>query len=72
MKYYLVASTTCCMVGIEQCRGYIVGPALRQAFEKEFARRIILVSSSALALPGVSYLPYQKASGPFFIFPILI
>ena len=68
MKYYLVARTTCCMVGIEQCRGFIVGRSLRAAFEKEYAGRILMVTAGAQALPGISYVAYKKASGPFYIF----
>jgi len=68
MKYYLVARTTCCMVGIEQCRGFIVGRSLCAAFEKEYAGRILMVTAAAQALPGISYVTYKKASGPFYMY----
>jgi hypothetical protein len=61
MKYYLVARTTCAMVGIEQCRGFIVGRSLRVAFEREFAGRILMVTAGAQALPGISYVAYKRA-----------
>lgn len=67
MKYYLVARSTCCLVGIEQCRGYIVGRSLQQAFERQFAGRILLVTASAQALPGISYTAYKGPSWPFFL-----
>jgi hypothetical protein len=61
----LVARTTCVMVGIEQCRGFIVGRSLRAAFEREYAGRILMVTAVAQALPGISYVAYKRASGPF-------
>lgn len=63
MKYYLVARTTCAMVGIEQCRGFIVGRSLRAAFEREYAGRVLMVTAAALAWPGLSYVAYKRASG---------
>jgi hypothetical protein len=70
MKYYLVARTTCAMVpiaiGIEQCRGFIVGRSLRAAFEREYAGRILMVTAGAQALPGIAYVAFKKASGPFY------
>ena len=66
MKYYLVARTTCCMVGIEQCRGFIVGRSLRAAFENEYAGRILMVTSGAQALPGIAYVTYKRASRPLY------
>ncbi len=64
MLYYLVASTTCCMVGIEQCRVFSVRRSLRAAFEKEFAGRILLMGSSALSWP-VQYCVYKRAPALF-------
>lgn len=66
MKYYLVARTACVMVGIEQCRGYIVGRSLQAAFEREFAGRILMVTASAQVLPGVSFVAYKRAFGSFY------
>jgi hypothetical protein len=60
MLYYLVARTTCCMVGIEQCRIFAVRRSQRAAFEKEFAGRILLVGSTALSWP-VQYCVYKRA-----------
>ena len=65
MKYYLVARSACAMVGIDQCRGYIVGRALQAAFESEFAGRILMVTSCAQAFPGISFVPYERAFGSF-------
>jgi len=56
------------MVGIEQCRGFIVGRSLCAAFEKEYAGRILMVTAAAQALPGISYVTYKKASGPFYMY----
>jgi hypothetical protein len=63
MKYYLVARTACVMVGIEQCRGYIVGRSLQAAFEKEFAGRILIVTAGAVPLPGISFTVYERPPG---------
>jgi hypothetical protein len=62
MKFCLVARSACCLVGIEQCRGFIVGPFFRAAFEKEFAGRVLLVSEERFSFPGVSFVIYQGAS----------
>ncbi len=67
MLYYLVASTTCCMVGIEQCRVFSVRRSLRAAFEKEYAGRILLVGSSALSWP-VQFCVYNRASALFILY----
>jgi hypothetical protein len=56
------------MVGIEQCRGFIVGRSFRAAFEREFAGRILMVTAGAQALPGISYVAYKRASGPFYLY----
>lgn len=64
MKYYLVARTACVLVGIEQCRGYIVGRSLQATFEKEFAGRILLVTAGAPALPGIGC-TYRKGLRAF-------
>jgi hypothetical protein len=66
MKYYLVARSYCCMVGIEQCRGYVVGRSSQAAFEREFAGRILMVASAPQSLPGISYVAYQGPPGPSF------
>lgn len=58
MKYYLVASVSCCMVGIEQCIVYQVGLARQAAFEKQFAGRILQVSFSKRALPAAPLRQY--------------
>ncbi len=68
MKYYLVARTTCCMVGIEQCRVFSVRRSRCAAFEKEFAGRILLVGRKALIWP-VPVFVYEKGSGPFIYEP---
>ncbi len=65
MKYYLVARSCCCLVGIEQCRGYRVSRSLQAAFEKEFAGRVLLAGSGPLPFP-VSYAVYQGPPGPSF------
>lgn len=67
MKYYLVARTVYVMVGIEQCRGYIVGRSLQAAFEREFAGRILMVTVGAQALPGITYSIYERAFGSFLL-----
>lgn len=59
MKYYLVASSSCCMVGIEQCVVYIVNKARRAAFEKEFEGRILQSSKKRQALPPVQLRLYH-------------
>ncbi|AXY77644.1 hypothetical protein D3H65_28290 [Paraflavitalea soli] len=59
MKYYLVASSTCCMVGIEQCTVFIVGRAQRAAFEKQYADYILMVARSREALPPARFRLYQ-------------
>lgn len=61
--YYLVARSACCMVGIEQCRGYSVGRSLQAAFEKEFAGRILMVMPGPQALPGISFTAYEGPPG---------
>ncbi|AXY78087.1 hypothetical protein D3H65_30650 [Paraflavitalea soli] len=60
MKYYLVARTTCVMVGIEQCRIFVVRRSQCAAFEKAFAGYILLVASSAQALPAAPVIVYKK------------
>jgi len=55
------------MVGIEQCRGFIVGRSLRAAFEREYAGRILMVTAGAQALPGISYVAYKRASEALFL-----
>ena len=69
MKYYLVARTACAMVGIEQCRGYIVSRSLQAAFERQFAGRILMVTAGAQVLPGISFTAYERAFGPFLLRP---
>ncbi|MDF2188331.1 hypothetical protein [Paraflavitalea sp. CAU 1676] len=59
MKYYLVASSSCCLVGIEQCVVYIVVKSRRAAFEKEFAGRILQASKNRQALPPVQLRLYH-------------
>jgi hypothetical protein len=53
MKYYLVASTTCALVGIEQCVVFVVGPSRQAAFERQYQGRILMVSTCRQALPPV-------------------
>ncbi len=62
MKFCLVARSACPLVGIEQCRGFIVCKFHRAAFEKEFAGRVLLVSEERFSFPGVSFVIYQGAS----------
>ena len=59
MKFCLVAHSTCPLVGIEQCRGFIVCQFHMAAFEKEFAGRVLMVASSRIELPGVAYIIYK-------------
>lgn len=59
MKYYLVASSTCCMVGIEQCTVFVVGRAQQAAFEEKFAGYILMVARSREALPPARFRLYQ-------------
>lgn len=58
MKYYLVASVTCCMIGIEQCLVYQVELAQQAAFEKQFAGCILQISFSKRALPAAPLRQY--------------
>ncbi|WP_162915420.1 hypothetical protein [Paraflavitalea soli] len=68
MKYYLVARTISCMVGIEQCRIFVVRRSQCAAFERAFAGYILLVAATAQALPAAPVVTYEKASGPFHLY----
>lgn len=59
MKYYLVATTTCCMVGIEQCLVYRVSRRQQAVFQQQFAGRILQVATSRQVLPPAPYRIYQ-------------
>ncbi len=65
MKYYLVASTTCALVGIEQCTVFVVGPGRQAAFERQYKGRILMVSTSRQALPPCPAASISKGFGPF-------
>ncbi|WP_276482882.1 hypothetical protein [Paraflavitalea pollutisoli] len=62
MKVYLVASTTTCLVGIEQCRAYIVFDAQQAAFLQQFAGRVLQDYGCFSTLPPVAIHVYNKGS----------
>ncbi len=62
MQVYLVASSSCCLVGIEQCRAYIVFPAQQAAFLRQYAGCILLAGCSFSSLPPVTIYVYNKGS----------
>lgn len=65
MKVYLVANSTCCLVGIEQCRAFIVFDAHQAVFLQQYAGCILLAGCSfsyLSRLGGVTIYVYNKGS----------
>lgn len=62
MKIYLVATTATSLIGIEQCRAYIVFEQQQLAFLQQYAGYILQEVRSFSMLPPVTIYIYNKGS----------